>query len=82
MMNSCVWLQTWDGSIQQVEQEIAIFCAFICQELILLSKTSPICLSQQVTPAMLTLILDYSRFHHEKAAQTKNESRMMRNLLG
>ncbi|KEH17886.1 putative S-phase kinase-associated protein [Medicago truncatula] len=76
MMNPCVWLQTYDGSIQQVEQEIAMFCPFICQELILLpqqgsSKTSPICLPQQVTPAILTLILDYCRFHHVKGRSNK-----------
>jgi len=76
MMNPCVWLQTCDGSIQQVEQEIAMFCPFICQELILLSqqgssKTSPICLPQQVTPAILTLILDYCRFHHVKGRSNK-----------
>jgi len=71
MMSSCVWLQICDGSIQQVEQEIAIFFPFICQELILLSKTCPICLSQQVTPAMLTLILDYCQFHNEKGSSNK-----------
>jgi len=72
MMNSCLWLQTFDDE----------YFAFYIQELILISKTSPTCLSQQVTPVMLTLILDYCRFHHEKAAQTKNQSRMMRNSLG
>jgi hypothetical protein len=74
MMNSCVWLQTCDGSIQQVEQEIAMFCPFICQELMLQkgsSKSSPICLPQQVTPAILTLILDYCRFHHVKGRSNK-----------
>jgi len=75
-MNPCVWLQTCDGSIQQVEQEIAMFCPFTCQQLILQkgsSKTSPICLPQQVTPAMLTLILDYSRFHHVQGRSNKEQ---------
>ncbi|KAI5421796.1 SKP1-like protein 20 [Lathyrus oleraceus] len=67
MMKPYVWLQTSDDSIQQVEQEIAMFCPFICQEIIQKSmgssKNCAICLPQQVSPAMLSLILDYCRFH-------------------
>ncbi|WJX86959.1 SKP1-like protein 21 [Trifolium repens] len=67
MMKPYVWLQTSDDSIQQVEQEIAMFCPFICQEIIQkgmgTSKNCAICLPQQVSPAMLSLILDYCRFH-------------------
>ncbi|XP_003627573.3 SKP1-like protein 21 isoform X2 [Medicago truncatula] len=67
MMKPYVWLQTSDESIQQVEQEIAMFCPFICQEILQkgngTSKNCAVCLPQQVSPAMLSLILDYCRFH-------------------
>ncbi|KAK4418618.1 SKP1-like protein 21 [Sesamum alatum] len=33
MLKAYVWLQTSDGSIQQVEQEVAMYCPFICQEI-------------------------------------------------
>ncbi|KAI8026318.1 SKP1-like protein 21 [Camellia lanceoleosa] len=33
MMKSYIWLQTADGSIEQVEQEVAMFCPIICQEM-------------------------------------------------
>lgn len=63
---SYIWLQTTDGSIQQVEQEVAMFCPFICQEIHTgkgCSKNHAICLPPRVTPAMLSLIFDYCRFH-------------------
>ncbi|XP_027188035.1 SKP1-like protein 21 [Cicer arietinum] len=67
MMKPYIWLKTSDGSIQQVEQEIAMFCPFICQEIIQKgtgsSKNCAICLPEKVTPAMLSLVLDYCRFH-------------------
>ncbi|XP_027349466.1 SKP1-like protein 21 isoform X2 [Abrus precatorius] len=67
MMKPYIWLQTSDGSIQQVEQEIAMFCPLICQEIIQTglgsSKNCAISLPQRVSPAMLSLILDYCRFH-------------------
>ncbi|XP_061341298.1 SKP1-like protein 21 isoform X2 [Gastrolobium bilobum] len=67
MMKPYVWLQTSDDSIQQVEQEIAMICPLLCQEIIQKgmgsSKNCAICLPQQVSPAMLSLILDYCRFH-------------------
>ncbi|OMO71776.1 SKP1 component [Corchorus olitorius] len=33
-MKSYIWLQTTDGSIQQVEEEVAMFCPMICREII------------------------------------------------
>ncbi|XP_039042583.1 SKP1-like protein 21 isoform X2 [Hibiscus syriacus] len=67
MMNSYICLQTADGSIQQVEQEVAMFCPMICHEVIQKgmgsSKNCAISLPQRVNPAMLSLILDYCRFH-------------------
>ncbi|KAL1192136.1 SKP1-like protein 20 [Cardamine amara subsp. amara] len=66
-MKSYIWLQTTDGSIQQVEQEVAMFCPMICQEVIQKgvgsSKNHAISLPQRVNPAMFSLILDYCRFH-------------------
>ena len=75
MMKPYVWLQTSDDSIQQVEQEIAMFCPLICQEIIQKgmgsSKSCAICLPQQVSPAMLSLILDYCRFHQVPGRSNK-----------
>lgn len=67
MLKSYIWLQTTDGSIQQVEQEVAMFCPLICHEVIQKgmgsSKTHAISLPERVNTAMLSLILDYCRFH-------------------
>lgn len=67
MMKSYVWLQTADGSIQQVDQKVAIFSPMIRQEVTQKgmgsSKNYAISLPQQVNPVMLSLILDYCRFH-------------------
>ncbi|KAL9303974.1 hypothetical protein ACSQ67_021237 [Phaseolus vulgaris] len=75
MMKPYVWLQTSDDSIQQVEQEIAMFCPLICQEIIQKgmgsSKNCAICLPQQVSPSMLSLILDYCRFHQVPGRSNK-----------
>ncbi|KAI4328798.1 hypothetical protein L6164_021126 [Bauhinia variegata] len=75
MMKPYVWLQTSDGSIQQVEQEIAMFCPLICHEIIQkgtgTSKNHAICLPQRVSPAMLSLILDYCRFHQTPGRSNK-----------
>ncbi|KAJ1408638.1 S-phase kinase-associated protein 1-like [Sesbania bispinosa] len=75
MMKPYIWLQTSDGSIQQVEQEIAMFCPLICQEIIQKgmgsSKNCAICLPQRVSPAMLSLILDYCRFHQVPGRSNK-----------
>ncbi|CAH9069876.1 unnamed protein product [Cuscuta europaea] len=66
-MKSYIWLQTTDGSIQQVEEEVAMFCPMICREVIQSgmgsSKNYAITLPQRVNPAILGLILDYCRFH-------------------
>ncbi|KAL3536811.1 hypothetical protein ACH5RR_000177 [Cinchona calisaya] len=66
MMKSYIWLQTSDGSIQQVELEVAMFCPMICKEIhsgMGSSKNYPISLPSRVNPAILSLILDYCRFH-------------------
>lgn len=66
-MKSYIWLQTTDGSIQQVEEEVAMFCPMICREVLQTgmgsSKNYAIKLPQRVNPAVLGLILDYCRFH-------------------
>ncbi|XP_042489221.1 SKP1-like protein 21 isoform X2 [Macadamia integrifolia] len=67
VMKSYIWLQTADGSIQQVEEEVAMFCPMICQEIVQTgmgsSKNYAISLPQRVNPSILSLILDYCRFH-------------------
>jgi len=67
MMKSYVYLQACDGSIRQVEQEIAMVCPFICQEIsqkgMGSSKSSAICLPQEVSSSMLNSILEYCQFH-------------------
>nr|XP_043620516.1 SKP1-like protein 21 [Erigeron canadensis] len=74
MMKSYIWLQTADESIQQVEQEVAIFCPFICHEIhagMGSSKTHPISLPARVNPVTLSLILDYCRFHQVAGRSNK-----------
>uniref|UniRef100_A0A2P2KYS9 SKP1-like protein 21 isoform X1 n=1 Tax=Rhizophora mucronata TaxID=61149 RepID=A0A2P2KYS9_RHIMU len=75
MMKSYIWLQTADGLIQQVEQEVAMFCPFICHEILQKamgsSKNCAISLPQRVNPAMLSLILDYCRFHQVPGRSNK-----------
>lgn len=66
MMKSYIWLQTADGSIQEIEQEIAEFCPLLWLEMqsgVGSSKNYPISLPPRVNPALLTLIFDYCRFH-------------------
>ncbi|KAL0720662.1 hypothetical protein Bca4012_035261 [Brassica carinata] len=75
-MKSYIWLQTADGSVQQVEQEVAMFCPMICQEVIHKegagsSKNHPISLPQRVNPSMFSLILDYCRFHQVPGRSNK-----------
>ena len=66
-MKSYIWLKTVDGPIQQVEQDVAMFCPMIFQEILKTgmgsSKTYAISLPQRVNPSILGLILDYCRFH-------------------
>ncbi|XP_051146738.1 SKP1-like protein 21 [Andrographis paniculata] len=74
MLKAYVWLQTSDGSIQQVEQEVAMYCPYICQEIhsgLGSSKNYPISLPSRVNPAMLSLILDYCRFHQVPGRSNK-----------
>ncbi|XP_071697730.1 SKP1-like protein 21 isoform X2 [Rutidosis leptorrhynchoides] len=74
MMKSYIWLQTADESIQQVEQEVAIFCPYICREIhagMGSSKTHPISLPARVNPVTLSLILDYCRFHQVPGRSNK-----------
>ncbi|XP_057497844.1 SKP1-like protein 21 isoform X2 [Actinidia eriantha] len=74
MMKSYIWLQNDDGSIQQVEQEVAKLCPIICQEIhtgVGSSKQNPISLPPQVNPAMLSLILDYCQFHQVPGRSNK-----------
>ncbi|XP_010508090.1 PREDICTED: SKP1-like protein 20 isoform X2 [Camelina sativa] len=76
-MKSYIWLQTADGSIQQVEQEVAMFCPMICQEVIQKgvgsSKNHAISLPQRVNPAMFSLVLDYCRFHQMPGRSNKEQ---------
>lgn len=75
VMKSFIWLQTSDGSIQQVEEEVAMFCPMICREILQSgtgsSKNYAISLPQQVNPAVLSLILDYCRFHQVPGRSNK-----------
>ncbi|GAV79314.1 Skp1 domain-containing protein/Skp1_POZ domain-containing protein [Cephalotus follicularis] len=74
-MKSYIWLQTADGSIQQVEEEVAMFCPMICREIVQTgmgsSKNYAISLPQRVNPAILGLILDYCRFHQVPGRSNK-----------
>lgn len=74
-MKSFIWLQTTDGSIQQVEEEVAMFCPMICQEVLQTgmgsSKNYAISLPQRVNTAMLGLILDYCQFHQVPGRSNK-----------
>ncbi|KAJ0246511.1 SKP1-like protein 21 [Hirschfeldia incana] len=75
MMKSYIWLETSDGSIQQVEQEVAMFCPMICHQVLQKgagsSKNCAISLPQKVNPAMLSLIFDYCRFHQVPGRSNK-----------
>ncbi|KAL3714199.1 hypothetical protein ACJRO7_006182 [Eucalyptus globulus] len=74
-MKSYIWLQTADGSIQQVEEEVAMFCPMICREVLQTgmgsSKNYAIVLPQRVNPPILGLILDYCRFHQVPGRSNK-----------
>ncbi|XP_071734276.1 SKP1-like protein 20 [Rutidosis leptorrhynchoides] len=66
-MKSFIWLEIPDGSVQQVEEEVAMFCPMICRQVLQTgmgsSKNYAIKLPQRVYPAVLGLVLDYCRFH-------------------
>ncbi|KAG0461916.1 hypothetical protein HPP92_020392 [Vanilla planifolia] len=74
-MKSFIWLQTVDGSIQQVEEEVAMFCPMICRERFQSgmgsSKNFAISLPERVNPSVLSLILDYCRFHQAPGRSNK-----------
>nr|XP_043634990.1 SKP1-like protein 21 isoform X2 [Erigeron canadensis] len=65
--DSFIWLQTSDDSIQQAEEEVAMFCPMICREVLLtgmgFSKNYAIKLPKRVSTAALGLVLDYCRYH-------------------
>ncbi|XP_024996041.1 SKP1-like protein 20 isoform X3 [Cynara cardunculus var. scolymus] len=66
MKKSYIWLQTSDGSIEQVEQDMILFSSFIHHMMhagMGSSKTRPIALPSSVTPIILGVILGYFRFH-------------------
>ncbi|MCL7046705.1 hypothetical protein MKW94_017278 [Papaver nudicaule] len=75
MKKSYIWLQTSDGSIQQVEEEVAMFSPMICREVLQNSlgstKNCAISLPQRVNTAILSLILDYCRFHQVPGRSNK-----------
>ncbi|KAL3615657.1 SKP1-like protein 21 [Castilleja foliolosa] len=74
ILKAYVWLQTSDDSIQQVEQNVAMLCPFICREIRLgvgSSKNYPISLPPRVSPPMLSLVFDYCRFHQVPGRSNK-----------
>jgi hypothetical protein len=77
MTTTYVWLQTSDGSIQQVEQDIAMFCPFIREEVLQKgtgsSKNCAICLPQEVSSSMWSLILNYCRFRLASGRSNKEQ---------
>ncbi|KAK8450416.1 hypothetical protein SEVIR_6G024700v4 [Setaria viridis] len=74
-LKTYIWLQCFDGSIQQVEEEVAMFCPMICREIVKngtgSSKNHAIVLPERVNPASLSLILDYCRFHQVPGRSNK-----------
>jgi hypothetical protein len=74
-LKTYIWLQCFDGSIQQVEQEVAMFCPMISREIVKngtgSSKNHAIVLPERVNPASLSLILDYCRFHQVQGRSNK-----------
>lgn len=65
-MESSAWIRTADGSIQEVEHEVAIACPRICHEMksgLGSSKNNPIALPRTIKPTTLSLVIDYCRFH-------------------
>ncbi|URD85070.1 Skp1 [Musa troglodytarum] len=74
-MKSFIWLQCAGGSIQQVEEEVAMFCPMIYREILQTgmgsSKNYAISLPERVNPAILSLIFDYCRFHQVPGRSNK-----------
>ncbi|TVU48667.1 hypothetical protein EJB05_08311 [Eragrostis curvula] len=75
VLKTYIWVQCFDGSIQQVEEEVAMFCPMICREIVKngtgSSKTHAIALPERVNPSSLSLILDYCRFHQVAGRSNK-----------
>ncbi|KAL4575821.1 hypothetical protein LXL04_011908 [Taraxacum kok-saghyz] len=82
---SFIWLQTPDGSIQQVEEEVAMFCPMICREVLQTgmgsSKNYAIKLPQRVSTPVLGLILDYCRFHQVQGRSNKERKTFDEKLI-
>ncbi|XP_015067368.1 SKP1-like protein 21 isoform X2 [Solanum pennellii] len=78
-MKSYIWLETADGSIQEVEEEVAMFCPVICRELLQngkgSSKNCAILLPERVNPANLELILEFCRFHQVPGRSNKERKK-------
>jgi hypothetical protein len=74
-LKAYIWLQCSDGSIQQVEEEVAMFCPMICREIMKngagSSKSHAILLPERVNPASLSLVLDYCGFHQVSGRSNK-----------
>ncbi|CAI9768892.1 unnamed protein product [Fraxinus pennsylvanica] len=73
---TCVWLNTSDGAIQ-VEREVAMCSPFLWNEILSgvgSSKNCPISLPSNVNAPVLSLILDYCRFHQVPVRSNKKKS--------
>ncbi|KAK1377225.1 Skp1 domain-containing protein [Heracleum sosnowskyi] len=83
-MKSYIWIQTSDGTVQEVEQGIAMLCPYIAHEMsagLGSSKTNPISLSSRVKPNSLSLIFDYCRFHGLPGRSNKERKTFDENFL-
>ncbi|PHU14163.1 SKP1-like protein 21 [Capsicum chinense] len=84
-MKCYIWLQTADGSIQQVEEDVAMYCPIICREILQTgmgsSKNYAISLPQRVNAAILGLRLDYCRFHQVAGRSNKERQAFGENFI-
>lgn len=67
LIQSSIWLETFDGVVHEVERDITMLCPLLHREVLQnsqgISKRSAIVLPSQVGPSILKLILEYCRFH-------------------
>ncbi|KAL2635740.1 hypothetical protein R1flu_007219 [Riccia fluitans] len=67
LIQSSIWLETFDGVVHEVEREITMLCSLLHREVLQnsqgISKRSAIVLPSQVGPSTLKLILEYCRLH-------------------
>lgn len=73
-MTSYVWIQTADGSIQEVEQEVAIVSPTIEYAMksgLGSSKNNPISLVPKVRATSLSLVFDYCRFQVHRSEEVR-----------